>query len=42
MTHIAIWKREPEAAIKAALAPDGGHSWEKRLRDAGYHVFQAV
>lgn len=30
------------AAIVAALIPDDGHSWEKRLRDAGYHVFQAV
>jgi hypothetical protein len=29
-------------AIKAALAGDSGASWDKRLADAGYSVFQAV
>lgn len=30
------------AAITAALLPDDGMGWERRLRDAGFQVFQAV
>lgn len=29
-------------AIKHALAGDSGHSWDRRLEDAGYTVLQAV
>lgn len=30
------------AAIKAAVAGDSGYSWDRRLRDAGFEVMQAV
>jgi hypothetical protein len=29
-------------AIKTALAGDSGHDWDRRLRDAGFDVVQAV
>jgi hypothetical protein len=29
-------------AIKAALAGDSGYEWDRRLRDAGFDVVQAV
>lgn len=29
-------------AIRAALLPDDGMGWDRRVRDAGFEVFQAV
>jgi len=39
-----VWARQSAIrdAIVAALLPDNGMDWERRLRDAGFQVFQAV
>lgn len=38
------WERDKEAreAFTAAIAKDGGQSWDGALRDAGFTVWQAV
>ena len=40
----AEWAKYAErvGAIKAALAGNEGHSWERRIEDAGFDVRQAV
>lgn len=34
--------RESAEALRNALLPDSGYHWDTRVRDAGFHVFQAV
>jgi hypothetical protein len=40
--HHSPYERVRYAAFRAALLADDGHSWGKRLRDAGFTIWQAV